>query len=172
MLSDKMLEALNKQVNAEMYSAYLYFSMSSYLASVSLNGFANWARVQAQEEMTHAMRFYNYINETGGRATMLAIDAPQAEWDGPLAVAEDVLEHEKKVTSLINDLMTLAIKEQDYATQAELQWFISEQVEEEASADEIVQKLKLVENTAGGLFMIDRELGQRTFTMPVWLSGE
>jgi len=171
MLSDKMAEALNQQVNAELYSAYLYFSMSAHFTAKNLNGFANWTKVQAQEEMTHAMRLYNYLNDAGGRATMLAIDAPPAEWDSPLAVFEAVYAHEQKVTGLINDLMTLANGLKDYATAAELQWFVTEQVEEEASADDVVQKLKLVEGAPGGLFLLDQELAQRVFTMPVWLQG-
>ena len=171
MLSDKMREALNQQINAELYSAYLYFSMAAYFEAKNLSGCASWMKVQAQEEMTHAVRFYNYVNNAGGQATMLPIEGPPAEWDSPLAVFEAVYAHEQKVTGLINDLVTLANEEKDYATLAELQWFVTEQVEEEASADAVVQKLKLMQGAPGGLFMLDRELAPRVFTMPAWLNG-
>ena len=171
MLSDKMREALNQQINAELYSAYMYFSMAAFFEAQSLNGCASWMKVQAQEEMTHAVRFYNYVNNAGGQATMLPIEGPPAEWDSPLAVFEAVYAHEQKVTGLINDLVTLANEEKDYATLAELQWFVTEQVEEEASADAVVQKLKLMQGAPGGLFMLDRELAPRVFTMPAWLNG-
>ena len=166
MISKKMEEALNEQVNAELYSAYLYLSMESYFKSQNLNGFANWMRVQTQEEVAHATKIYDFINERGGRVTLKAIEGPQTEWDSTLAVFKAAYEHEQKVTSLINDLVDLAIKEKDHATNSFLQWFVNEQVEEEASADEIVQQLKMMENAPGGMFMLDRELGQRVFTPP------
>jgi len=166
MISKKMEEALNGQVNAELYSAYLYLSMESYFKSLNLNGFANWMRVQTQEEVAHAMKIYDFINERGGRVTLKPIEGPQTEWDSPLAVFEAVYVHEQKVTGLINDLVDLAIKEKDHATNTFLQWFVSEQVEEESSADEVVQQLKMMENAPGGMFMLDRELGQRVFTPP------
>jgi len=167
MISKKMEEALNGQVNAELYSAYLYLSMESYFKSLNLSGFAGWMRAQAQEEMMHAMKIYDFINERGGRVTLKAIDGPPTEWDSPLAVFEAVYAHEQKVTSLINDLVDLAIKEKDHATNSFLQWFVNEQVEEESSADEVVQQLKMMENAPGGIFMLDRELGRRVFTPPV-----
>jgi len=166
MVSKKMEEALNKQVNAEMYSAYLYLSMESYFKSLNLNGFANWMRMQTQEEMMHAMKIYDFINERGGRIILKPIEGPSTEWDSPLAVFEAVYAHEQKVTGLINDLVDLAIEEKDHATNTFLQWFVNEQVEEEASADEIVQQLKMMENAPSGMFMLDRELGQRVFTPP------
>jgi len=166
MISKKMEEALNEQVNAELYSAYLYLSMESYFKSLNLNGFANWMRVQTQEEVAHAMKIYDFVNERGGRITLKAIEGPQTEWDSPLAVFEAVYVHEQKVTGLINDLVDLAIKEKDHATNTFLQWFVNEQVEEESSADEVVQQLKMMENAPGGMFMLDRELGQRVFTPP------
>ncbi|KPK35822.1 MAG: ferritin [Phycisphaerae bacterium SG8_4] len=166
MISKKMEEALNEQVNAELFSAYFYLSMESWFKSKNLNGFANWMRVQTQEEMTHAMKIYDFIDERGGRITLKAIEGPQTEWDSPLAVFEAVYEHEQKVTGLINDLVDLSIKEKDHATNSFLQWFVSEQVEEEASADAAVQQLKMVESAPGGMFMLDRELGQRVFTPP------
>jgi ferritin len=166
MISKKMEEALNGQVNAELYSAYLYLSMESYFKSLNLNGFANWMRVQTQEELMHAMKIYDFVNERGGRIILKAIEGPETEWDSPLAVFEAVYVHEQKVTGLINDLVDLAIKEKDHATNTFLQWFVNEQVEEESSADEVVQQLKMMENAPGGMFMLDRELGQRVFTPP------
>jgi len=166
MISKKMEEALNGQVNAELYSAYMYLSMESYFKSLNLNGFANWMRVQTQEEVTHAMKIYEFLNERGGRAILKTIDGPPTEWNSPLAVFEAVYAHEQKVTGLINDLVDLAIKEKDHATNTFLQWFVNEQVEEESSADAVVQQLKMMENAPGGMFMLDRELGQRVFTPP------
>lgn len=166
MISKKMEDALNEQVNAELYSAYLYLSMESYFKSQNLNGFANWMRIQTQEEVMHATKMYDFINERGGRVLLKAIEGPTTEWDSTLAVFKAVYEHEQKVTGLINNLVDLAIKEKDHATNSFLQWFVNEQVEEEASADEIVQQLKMMENAPGGIFMFDRELGQRVFTPP------
>jgi ferritin len=166
MLDQKMQGALNKQLNAELYSSYLYLSMSAYFQSVNLGGFANWMRVQAREELLHAMKFYDYVNERGGSVMLHSVDEPPSEWDSPLAVFEDVYRHEQKVTGLINNLVDLAIEARDHATNNFLQWFVSEQVEEEASADEVVQKLKLVGDDPSGLLMIDRELGQRVFVAP------
>ncbi len=166
MISKKMEDALNEQVNAELYSAYLYLSMESYFKAQNLNGFANWMRVQTQEEAAHAMKIYDFINERGGRVTLKTIEGPQTEWDSALVVFNAAYEHEQKVTGLINTLVDLAIKEKDHATNSFLQWFVNEQVEEEASADEIVQQLKMMESAPGGMFMLDRELGQRVFTPP------
>ncbi len=170
MLSERMEKALNKQINAELYSAYLYLSMVSYFESVDLAGCAHYMKAQTQEEMIHAMKIYDFVIERGGRVLLEAIDAPKQEWDSPLAAFEHAYEHEKYVTSLINDLMNLAIEEKDHATQIFLQWFVSEQVEEEASASGVVQKLKLAggpEGKGGGLFMVDRELGQRALPVPM-----
>lgn len=166
MISKKIESALNKQINAELYSAYLYMSMNSYFQSVNLMGFANWMRAQALEEMTHADKFYGFVNDRGGKVTLAPIEGPPEKWSSPLDVFESAYKHEKKVTRMINDLMDLAIKEKDHATSSLLQWFIDEQVEEEANADGIVQQLKLVGDNTGGLFMLDRELGQRVFTPP------
>ena len=171
MISKKMGEALNGQVNAEMYSAYLYLSMESYFRSLNLNGFANWMRVQTQEELMHTMKIYDFINERGGRVTLKAIEGPPTKWESPLAVFNAVYAHEQKVTGLINKLVDLAIKEKDHATNAFLQWFVNEQVEEESSADEIVQQLKIMKDAPGGMFMLDRELGQRVFTPPAAAEG-
>ncbi len=166
MISKKIEEALNGQVNAELYSAYLYLSMESYFKSLDLNGFANWMRVQTQEEIVHATKIYAFINGRGGRIILKAIDGPPTQWDSPRAVFEAAYTHEQKVTGLINGLVYLAIKEKDHATHTFLQWFVNEQVEEEASADTIVQQLKMMESAPGGLFMLDRELAQRVLTPP------
>jgi ferritin len=166
MLSEKMQEALNKQLNAELYSAYLYLSMAAYFYSINLTGFANWMKVQNQEETVHAMKFYQFINERGGMIWLDAIAKPPTTWSTPLEVFEETLKHEEKVTSLINNLVDLAMAERDHATNAFLQWFITEQVEEEASANEVIQNLKLAGNDAHALFMLDRELGTRVFTPP------
>jgi ferritin len=171
MLKEKMQGALNSQVNAELYSSYLYLSMSAYFQSISLLGFANWMRVQAQEELVHAMKFYDFINERGGRVQLQPVEGPPMEWSSPLDVFENAYKHEQKVTGLINDLVNLAVKEGDHATNIFLQWFVTEQVEEEASADEVVQKLKLMGDAAGGLFMLDREMAQRVFTPPAATDG-
>jgi ferritin len=166
MLSKKMQTSLNKQVVAEIYSAYIYLSMSAYFHSLNLEGHAKWMRVQALEEVTHGMRIFDYVNERGGRVLVGAIDKPATNWASPRAAFEAAYRHEQKVTGMINNLVDLAIKERDHATENFLQWFVSEQVEEEASADEVVQKLKLVGKDGGGLFMVDQELGQRVFTPP------
>ena len=172
MLSKKMETALNKQVVAEYYSAYLYMAMAAYFESVNLGGFAGWMRAQAMEELSHGTKIFHYVNERGGRVWLDAIDKPSLQWSSPLAVFQATLKHEEKVTGLINKLVDLAIKEKDHATGNFLQWFVAEQVEEEASADEILQRLKIVGKDGGGLFMIDRELGQRVFTPPAQEGGE
>jgi ferritin len=166
MVSEKMYEALINQLNAELYSAYLYLSMAAHFQAVNLSGFANWMRVQAQEELLHAMKFYDFINSRGSRVRLLPVEAPPAEWKTPLAAFENVFRHEQKVTGLINDLVNLAVEDRDHATHNFLQWFVTEQVEEESSANEVVQKLKLIGDSAGSLFMLDQELGQRVFTPP------
>ncbi len=166
MLSPKMQAALNAQINAEYYSSYLYLSMAAYAESTNLKGMANWFRVQAQEELGHAMKLFDYVHNRRGQVELKPIEGPPTTWDSPLAVFEATLGHEQHVTALINHLVQLAGEENDYATQAFLQWFITEQVEEEATADQIVQQLRLIQNAPGGLFMLDRELGQRTFVAP------
>lgn len=166
MLAKKIQAALNEQLNAELYSSYLYLSMSAYFRSISLPGFANWMRVQVQEELVHAMKFYDFINDRGGRVTLQQVDGPPTDWSSPLDAFESTYQHEQKVTGLINDLVNLAVAERDHATEIFLQWFVTEQVEEEASADQVVQKLKLMGDASGGLFMLDREMVQRVFTPP------
>lgn len=170
MLKPKIEKAINKQINAEMWSGYLYLSMSSYFESIGLSGFANWMWIQAREEMSHAMRLFHHVVERGGRVLLEPIDKVQTEWKSPLHVFEQTYKHEQKVTSLINDLLDLSIQEKDHATSNMLQWFVDEQVEEEASADEIVQKLRLIGKNGNGIFMLDNELGQRMFTPPADLS--
>ncbi len=166
MISKKMQDALNGQVVAEFYSAYLYLSMSAYLESVDLKGFANWMRVQYQEEVSHAEKIFDHVIERDGRAVVKAWEAPPAEWKSALDVFETAYKHEQKVTGLINGLVDQALAEKDHATYNFLQWFVNEQVEEEASVKTIVQQLKLLGDSRAGLFQIDRELGQRTFVPP------
>lgn len=166
MLSPKMEAALNNQINAEYYSSYLYLSMAAYFDSINLPGFANWMRIQNQEEMLHAMKFFDFVSERNGRVNLTAIDGPETEWESPVAAFEATLAHEQHVTALINKLVDLALAESDHATNNFLQWFVAEQVEEEATADGILQQLRLMKDAPGGLFMMDRELGQRVFTPP------
>ncbi|MBU0467417.1 MAG: ferritin [Nanoarchaeota archaeon] len=161
MIKDKVAKAINKQINAELYSSYLYLSMSAHFASVNFMGFSNWMKIQSQEERVHAMKFYEYLIERGGRVVLSAIDAPKTDWKSHLAAFEEVYAHELKVTSLINDLLKVAKAEEDSATAVELHWFINEQVEEEANALAIVEKLKLIKDSTNGLFMLDHELGER-----------
>jgi ferritin len=166
MINQKVEQAFNKQINAETYSAYLYWSMSAALEKMNLPGFANWMRIQAQEEMTHALKFYHHIIERGGSVVLTAIDGPPVKWDSAKAVFQDALKHEQLVTGLINGLMDLAMEQRDHAANMFLQWFVSEQVEEEASAMEVLGKLEVIGETAGGLYMLDKEMGQRVFVPP------
>lgn len=164
MISDKMQKALNDQINAELHSAYLYLSMSAYFTSLNLDGSAHWMRLQAQEELMHGMKFYDYVNEAGGRALLGAVEAVPTEWKSPLAAFEAALGHEQKMTRKINDLVGLAMAEKDHATYAMLQWFVTEQVEEEANADDICKKIRFVGQDGPGMYMIDRELKTRVIT--------
>jgi ferritin len=161
MISDKMAEALNLQMNREFFNARLYLSMSAYFESLNLTGAAHWMQLQAQEETGHAMRLYHHLLERGARVVVSALEAPPADWDSPLAAFEAAYEHECKVSREFDEHLALAEAEKDNATVIFLQWFITEQVEEEASADAIVQKLKMIGDHKGGLFMLDRALGQR-----------
>ena len=161
MLSEKMQEALNRQMNAELYSAYLYLAMSAYLHWGKLSGLSHWMNVQAQEELVHAMKFYDYVNESGGRVILRRVEEPPSEWESPLAVCENVYQHEQKVTSLINDLANLAAAEKDDATRTFLEWFVDEQVEEEESADELVQNVKSAGDNRDKLTAVDHEFAQR-----------
>lgn len=166
MISEKMTAALNGQINKEMYSAYLYMDMSAHCTYIDLNGFANWFMVQYQEEMTHAMKIYDYINGQGGKVVLEAVEKPPVDFGSPLEMFEATLKHEQFITQSIHDLVDLAYKEKDYATQIFLQWFVSEQIEEEANDNDMIATLKLVGNDGNGLFMIDKELATRTFTSP------
>ena len=166
MLNDKIEKTLNDQVNAEIYSAYLYLSMGAWFTDRGLDGCANWMRVQAQEEMFHAMKFFDFIIERGGRVVLEAIGKPQGDWGSPIEAFEGAYEHEKYITGRINDIAHLAQQEKDNATNNLAQWFVNEQVEEEASVDDLIRKLRLVGPDGPGLFIIDRELKQRVFTPP------
>lgn len=163
MLSDKMQDALNSQLVAELYSAYLYLSMAAYFDAADLPGFAKWMRVQAQEEVSHGMKFYYYVNERGGRVVLGPIEGPPTTWDSPVAAFEHVLAHEQKVTALINDLVKLAAAEKDEETTDFLQWFVKEQEEEEESAEAVLQKVKGASEEPAA---VDAELGAREFKPP------
>ena len=165
-ISEKMQAALNDQIKAELYSGYLYLAMAAWSEDKNLEGCANWMRQQANEELFHAMKFIDYMNMAGGRVILQAVEAPQSEWDSPQAIFEASLAHERHMTKLINILASLAIEEKDHATGNMLQWFVNEQVEEEASVDAILQKLNLTKDSGAGLFMIDRELVARPAPTP------
>ena len=171
MLDTKMQKALNDQIVAEMYSAYLYLSMAAYFQREGLSGFANWMRVQFQEEQMHGFKFFDFVTERGGKVELGAIEAPQAQWESPLAAFEHTLKHEQMVTSRINKLVDLAHELSDHATDNFLRWFVTEQVEEEDTADSIRQQLKLVSGNGQGLLMLDRELSARVFTPPTTSKG-
>jgi ferritin len=161
MISDKMTEALNLQMNREFFNARLYLSMAAYFESLNLTGAAHWMQLQAQEETGHAMRLYGHLSERGARIVVGALEAPPTDWDSPLAAFEAAYEHECKVSREFDEHVALAQAEKDNASLIFLQWFVNEQVEEEASADAIVQKLKMIGDHKGGLFMLDRALGER-----------
>ncbi|MBC8415471.1 MAG: ferritin [Candidatus Cloacimonetes bacterium] len=166
MISKKLQDAINKQINKELYSEYLYLSMAAYLESIGLEGFANFFKVQIQEERFHAMKFFDYVNERGGRVILEAIDRPQIEFKSPVEIFEIAYNHEQYVTKLINELMEVAIKENDHAAKSFLNWYIDEQVEEEASMDKILNQLKMIGGKGQGMLMLDKELAARTFTPP------
>ncbi len=161
MLKESVEKALNKQINAELYSAYLYQSMAAYFEDKSLAGFASWMDLQVGEERLHARKIYDYVNERDGRVILEGIEKPKSDWNSNLEVFEDSLAHEEKVTAMINDLVALAAEEKDYATHSFLQWFVDEQVEEEATFGEIVDKLRLVGDSTQSLFMMDDKLAAR-----------
>ncbi len=161
MISSAMQDAINVQIRDELYSAYLYLSMAAYFESASLPGFASWMRIQSQEEVTHAMKLFDFVNERGGRVTLHAIEQPPLEFESPRAVFETTYEHEQKVTGLIHNLYEVALEEKDYAAQVMLHWFIDEQVEEEDGVSQILDVLERVADNDQGLLMLDRELGRR-----------
>lgn len=166
MLSAKMTKALNDQLNFEYFSAYLYFQMSADFEAKGLKGCSNWMRVQYQEELAHVDKFFHYIIERGGKVVLAEIAKPKNTWKAHISAFEDALEHEKKVTARIGNLVNMARAEKDHATENFLQWFVGEQVEEEASVGEIVDQMKLAGEKGGGLFMVDKELAARVFTPP------
>lgn len=164
MIDKRMQDAINEQIKHEMGSAYLYLAMAADFHAKSLDGMAQWMKVQAQEEVGHAIRFFDHLNERDGRVELLAIEQPQKEWDSPLAAYEAAYGHEQFITGKINDLVKLAREENDNAAWIMLQWFVTEQVEEEATASKVVDMLKLIGDSGHGLLMTDRELGLRVFT--------
>lgn len=161
MLSKDLEGKLNDQIQAELYSAYLYLAMAAYCDAQNLPGFAHWMRKQAEEEVGHAMRIYQYVNDRQGRVVLQAIEQPPTEFGSPTDVFKVVLDHEKKITAKINALYEAAVKESDYASQTFLHWFIDEQVEEEKTASEILEALKMIGDKGHAVYMLDRQLGQR-----------
>ncbi|MCP4646184.1 MAG: ferritin [bacterium] len=166
MFSEAMGNAINKQINKELFSSYLYMAMSMFFEAEDLSGAASWMRAQALEEMTHAEKFMNYVNERGGRVMLEALERPASSWENPLAAFTAALEHERFISLSINNLVGMARKENDYMSDNFLQWFVGEQVEEEASVGEVIRMFKLAGSSGGGLLMIDKELGSRVFTPP------
>jgi ferritin len=160
-LSKKMQDAFNAQIKEELYSSYIYLSMAAYCEANNLPGFAHWMRLQSQEELEHAMKFFGFVNERGGRVVLQALDQPPIEFEGPLDVFEKTLEHEQFISSKIYDLYALALEEKDFASHSLLQWFVDEQVEEESSAGEVLEMLKMIGEKGQGLVMLDRQLAQR-----------
>lgn len=161
MINEKIEKALNAQINKEFFSSYLYLSMSSYFESKNLTGMANWMKIQADEEHLHAMKFYTYVIQKGGRVILTSIETPKNGWKSPLDAYEDTYVHEQFITASINELVHLSLEEKDYATHNFLQWFVTEQVEEESNVTKIIDDLKMVGENNYGIFMLDRELGTR-----------
>ena len=172
MLSKKIEADINAQINAEMWSAYLYLSMAAHCHAVGQPGMAKWFEVQFREEQDHAKIMYNYVVSRGGKVTLSPIDAVPTEWTSLLDVFESTLAHERKVTALINDLYALTTAENDYATQSMLKWFIDEQVEEEENAQTIIDNIKMIKDNGYGLYMLDKELGSRVYSTPSPLAGK
>lgn len=166
MISEKIEKAINEQINAEIFSAYLYLSMSAYFQTQNLKGFANWMEVQAGEEFFHSKKFYDYLIERGGTVKLTTIEGPETSWTSAEHVFSEVLKHEQKVTSLINNLVDLAISEKDHASNTMLQWFVTEQVEEESTASDILEQVKLVGSDGSGIFLMDKELSTRILNVP------
>jgi len=161
MIGKRMLDGMNEQIKHETYSAYLYFAMAADFHAKGLDGMAQWMKAQAQEELSHALRFFNHIDERGGRIELQAIDKPQVEWESPRAAFEAALKHEEFITARIDELVELAREENDNAAGIMLQWFVSEQVEEEASVTKVLDTLNLIGDSGHGMLMVDRDLGQR-----------
>jgi len=169
MLSQKLQAALNRQINEEYYSSYIYTAMVAYMEDLNLDGCAHWMRMQAEEEHQHARKIFDYMTERGGRVELMEVKAPPREWDSPVEAFKAALEHEKFMTQNINELADLALSEKDHATNNLMQWYVTEQVEEEANVDDILKKLEMVGGTGHGLFLIDREL--KTRPAPAILTG-
>ena len=163
MISLKMQSAIDEQINAEIWSAYLYLSMSAYFERQNLRGFANWMKIQWQEEVTHAIKFFDYLHARGGKVSLKPIAAVQIDWKNAVEVFSETLAHEQQVTALINNLANIAVEEKDHASNSMLQWFIAEQVEEEANAEQILVQLKMIGDNGYGMLMLDRELATRVF---------
>lgn len=172
MLNKKIEEAINAQINAEMWSAYLYLSMAAHCHAIGQPGMAKWFEVQFKEEQDHAKILFNYVISRNGNVTLKPIDAVPTEWSSILDVFESTLAHEQKVTAMINNLFALTTQENDYATQSMLKWFIDEQVEEEESAQTIIDNIKMIKDNGYGIYMLDKELGARTYTQASPLNGE
>lgn len=171
MISKKMQDDFNKQINEEMYSSYLYLSMAAYFEAINLPGFSHWMRLQAQEEMFHAMKLFNHIVERGGEVELMAIKEPKGKWDSPLNVFEDTLQHEQYITGCIHKLMDAAIEAKDYAGQNVLKWFVDEQVEEEDNATDILEKLKRIGSNDALLLMQDLEMAKRAVGVNPYLKS-
>jgi len=167
MINEKVGKILNEQINKELYSAYLYLSMSAYFSDLGLLGFANWMRVQFREEQAHAMFIYDFLLDRGEKVILSAIDTPVNTWANPLTVMEEVLKHEIYVTSLINNIVSVAEEVKDRATMSYMNWFVDEQVEEEANAKEIIDKLKLIGDDKSALYLLDKDLSTRVFVQPL-----
>ncbi len=172
MISNKIQDALNAQINAELWSAYLYLSMGMHFEAEGRPGIANWFKVQFKEEQAHAEIFMNYLNQRGGKVELKAIDAVPTTWDSPLDAFKATLEHEQKVTALINAIYALAEQENDYATRDRLNWFVTEQVEEEDNARQLIDKFSMIGDNGMGLYMLDQELAARTYVAPSILASE
>jgi len=172
MLSAKMQKALNEQINAEFWSAYLYLSMSLDASAKGYKGIANWFAIQFKEEQDHARIFINYVLSRGGRVELAPIDKVETAWASPLDMFRSTLEHEKKVTSMIHNLCTIAAEEHDFASSNMLVWFVDEQIEEEENAQDIISSLEQVDDSKLGLYMVDKELAARTYTTPSPLASK
>ncbi|MFA5327002.1 MAG: ferritin [Prolixibacteraceae bacterium] len=166
MIKKEVLDAINEQINAESYSAYMYLSMAGYFENLGLSGFAHWMKIQYQEESAHALKFFNYLTDRGGKIRLKAIEQVPVDFDGIVDVFEKTLEHENHVTDLISNLMNVAVAARDHASQSFLKWFVDEQVEEESNIEKILATLKLINGQGNGIFMMDRELSQRVFNDP------
>lgn len=166
MINERVRKVINEQINKELYSSYLYLSMSAYFENKNLKGFANWTRVQALEESAHGLKFYDYLNNRGGKVELAPIEGPKTNWNSILEIFEEIYEHEQKVTALINNIAHVAFEERDFATQSYIQWFVNEQVEEESNASGLIEQLKLIGDNSSGIFMLDKELGTRVFLPP------